>query len=240
MSLDQGPIRIAVVSALTAESRTMKQVSNRLELHTCGMGSDAVEKHLANVSTQNISGIISWGVCGALKNQLKPGDLLIPKMVTNQNQQTFKCDALWRKTIQDTIHSENHNSGMLNSLIVDSGKTINTPQAKTALAKLSNAEAVDMESFAIAKFAHAHEIPFVIIRVVVDTANDCLPEKLAFELGESSASLKTFVRAISQPRQWPTLIRTGSQFRVALASLKMLANTSIDALSMTCIEPTPE
>lgn len=240
MGNQKGTGRTIAVSALKAESQTLQQHVNQLDLAVSGMGNVAVDNCLEELTTQNISGLISWGVCGALKPELKPGDLLIPKTVMNQSKQTFECDDIWRREILTTLPSPQRNSSskstvhsaFTDSIITDSKTVLTTPATKMDLAESSSADAVDMESFTIAKFADQHSIPFVIIRAVIDTVDDTLPSASAFRPGQSSASVNTLFSAISRPAQWPALIRTGGQFKTALASLNRLADSSINALCM--------
>ena len=232
MHKQKGTGSIVVISALRAESQTLQQHANTLDLRISGMGGVAVNKHLNELSLKNTSGLISWGVCGALQPHLEPGDLLIPKTVTNVDKHRFECDAKWRKSIQNCLPDAAHNTGLLNCLITDSHTVAATPRAKIALAETSNAQAVDMESYAVAKFANKHNIPFIIVRAVVDTADDALPSASAFNPGQSSVSFNTLFKAITRPTQWPALMRTGRQFNAALTSLKLLADNSINALCM--------
>jgi len=227
-----------VVSALKAESQTLQPHANILDLQISGMGAAAVDRCLNELTTENISGLVSWGVCGALQPTLKPGDLIIPTTVMNQNKQTFECDNDWRQEILNTLPNPQQNSAFssafTDSLLADSETVVATPDAKMTLADSGGADAVDMESFAIANFANEHKIPFVIVRAVIDTIDDTLPSSTAFKPGQSSASANTVLKAITNPYQWLALMRTGKQFSTALASLKTLADGSIDALCLPC------
>ena len=234
-----GTGRTVVVSALKAESQTLQQHSDTLDLYTSGMGSAAVDKCLSELATQKISGLISWGVCGALTPKLKSGDLLIPKSVMNQSRRTIECDDSWRKTILDALPGSALDTCFSDCHFTDSDLIEATPVSKRTLADISGADAVDMESFTIADFANQHKIPFVIIRAVVDTIDDTLPSASAFNPGQSSVSFNTLFNAIIRPQQWPALIRTGGQFNAALASLKTLADGSINTLCLSDNQITP-
>ena len=243
MLKDKASANVVVVSALKAESQTLSQHSNCINLCTSGMGGDAVNQCLAELAPKDITGLISWGVCGALKPTLKSGDLLIPKAVMNQQRQVFECDENWRSAIQCTLRQSTQTTKLMqhagsdNSLIIDSNTVIENIQDKITMSKDYDAHAVDMESFIIAHFAHQHQLPFIIIRTVIDGINDSLPSCSQFKLGQSAISLETLGRIITTPSQWSALIRTGTQFNNAVASLTQVANTSIDVLSSPIAQP---
>jgi len=243
MLKDKASANVAVVSALKAESKTLSQHSHCVNPCTSGMGGDAVNQCLDKLALKDISGLISWGVCGALKPTLKSGDLLIPNAVMNQQRQIFECDENWRSAIQNTLRQSAataelmQHMGLDDSLIIDSTAVIENTQDKITMAEDYDAHAVDMESFTIARFAHQHQLPFVIIRTVIDGVNDSLPSCSQFKLGQSAVSFETLTRIMTTPRQWPALIHTGKQFNNAVASLTLVANTSIEALRSPTAQP---
>jgi len=63
------------------------------------------------------------------------------------------------------------------------GKLLTSPQAILSIADKAAAfhrdrcAAVDMESLAVAEVARSHELPFIAVRVIVDTADDILPRR---------------------------------------------------------------
>ena len=220
-----------MVSALKAESQTLYAHADNLDLRTSGMGGIAVENCLSKLSPKNIVGLISWGVCGALTPQLKPGDLVIPKAVMNESKKTIECNNNWRNAILMSAQDSSQESDFIDSMIINSDAIVTSTDAKKKLADSSGADAVDMESYAIASFADQHAIPFVVVRAVVDKLDDALPQASSFKPGQSAVSFSTLLNSIARPLQWPVLIRTGSKFNIALRQLTMFADTSIDALS---------
>ena len=53
---------------------------------------------------------------------------------------------------------------------------LDSPSKKKAAFEVAGAMAVDMESAAVAAIAAAHQLPFVALRVIIDTASDALPQ----------------------------------------------------------------
>lgn len=220
--------KIVVISALNAESKTLQAYAGQLNLQTTGMGSTAVNECLAKLNTDTITGLISWGVCGGLSRDLSAGDLIIPKSIVNQQKQCIDCDTGWHQAIQHALGHED--AVFFDSMMVNSEFIIETSQDKQDLFAQSHADAVDMESFAVAMFANRHQLPFIVIRAVVDTVDDTLPSATRFETGQSDTSLATIMNALAHPWQWPALIRTGRQFNRALNSLNKSSRQIIDLL----------
>jgi len=233
MPKDQRPAQTVVISALQAETKTLNRHKGHLELHTSGMGGKAVHDCLTNLNPKNIKGLISWGVCGALQAGLAPGDLILPTQVINQCKKRYTCDTNWRQRILAKLVQIDRSITIQNGTIINSNNVTETPKDKAILADISQADAVDMESFTIAIYAVKHQLPFIVVRSVVDTVDDYLPSASRFKAGQSGPSVATLINALSHPLQWPRLIRTGTQFNAALNSLAQLADHSISALTLT-------
>jgi hypothetical protein len=81
-----------------------------------------------------------------------------------------------------------------------------------------------MESWAIAQVAEAHGVPFIAVRVIVDTARDGIPRAVA---GASRAGkLRTgrlILGLMRSPLQIASLLRLARRYRVALRSLQAVA-----------------
>ena len=59
--------------------------------------------------------------------------------------------------------------------LLTAGAPIATVAAKQAAFRETGAVAVDMESAAVAQLAALHALPFIAVRVIVDTATDAVP-----------------------------------------------------------------
>ena len=60
--------------------------------------------------------------------------------------------------------------------LLTSSRALASAAAKAAAFRETGAAAVDMESLAIAEVARSHELPFIAVRVIVDTAADIVPQ----------------------------------------------------------------
>ena len=96
-----------------------------------------------------------------------------------------------------------------------------TALAKAALYSATGALIVDMESHHVADLARAHNLPFIVIRAVADTALDDLPEAALVGLNEEGrpAIGAVLLSLLKKPWQLPALIRVALRSRAALAAL---------------------
>jgi len=101
---------------------------------------------------------------------------------------------------------------------------IETPAGKAAAFRDTGAAAVDMESAAVAEIAARHNLPFISVRVIVDTAADILPRAV---VAASRAGKVRFARLIGglilAPREIVSLIRLAQRYRTAMRTLHAIA-----------------
>ena len=81
---------------------------------------------------------------------VKSGDLIIAKVVTNQ-EKSYKTSNKWHRKIENHFH--NSLCKILSGDIVSTKKICATSIEKTKLFKETGALAIDMESFAMAEIA---------------------------------------------------------------------------------------
>jgi adenosylhomocysteine nucleosidase len=107
--------------------------------------------------------------------------------------------------------------------LLTSTHAIETPADKAAAFRNTGAAAVDMESAAVAQIAAKHQLPFIAVRVIVDTAGDMLPRAV---VAASQAGRVQFARLIGglilAPREIGSLIRLAQRYRIAMRSLRAI------------------
>jgi hopanoid-associated phosphorylase len=151
-----------------------------------------------------LRGVISFGVCGALSPNLKPGDLVVASAVLD-GLERFQSDAAWAGAMVKRLpHS-------VAGSIAGSDSMVTRAEAKAALHASSGAVAVDMESHVAARFAAARGLPFAVLRAVSDGADHALPRAAQRGMrADGSMDIGAVIRALAaDPRQLPALIRTG-------------------------------
>jgi adenosylhomocysteine nucleosidase len=142
--------------------------------------------------TEGASALVSFGLAGGLRPGLAPGAVLVPGRVV-EGDHAYECDpALVTMLGGATI------GAML------AGKEIAvTAAAKAALFAASGADAIDLESGAVARVALANGLPFAVLRAVADPAERDLPPAalLALDGGGRISLLRVLGSVFGNPGQ---------------------------------------
>jgi len=163
---------------------------------------------------QGASGIISFGIAGGLASELVAGSWVVAAGVQTE-QRRFPTDPVWTQRLVEAL------PGAVHADIVGLDAPIATPEEKNRLHARTGAAAVDTESHIAASIAAAHRIPFAAYRVVIDAASSELPPAAVHGLRQDgtpdvAAVLRSVVR---QPSQFPALVRTARDARIAASAL---------------------
>jgi adenosylhomocysteine nucleosidase len=113
--------------------------------------------------------MISTGVCGGLNDKSKIGDFILYSAIKSDDETAniLNSDVNLLSTfeIKLTKVGQSHVAGI--GLTVK--KVCTLPDFKRELGRRFNADAIDMESYALARIARNNNIPFIIIRPILDT-----------------------------------------------------------------------
>jgi hopanoid-associated phosphorylase len=160
--------------------------------------------------------LMSFGVAGGLSPDLKAGDGMIGSEVSSPEGQ-WAADAAWAEKLRAD------NPWALWGGVRGADHIVDTTGEKNALFHGSKALMVDMESHVVAQAAAAHNLPFAIIRVVVDPNDLTVPPATlvpfkpdgTFDLWGVAKSV------IREPRQISVLIGLGRNMAKALRCLSL-------------------
>ena len=119
------------------------------------------------------TGIVSWGLAGALNSDLRVGDWVIGTGVMGGFDAT--CDVGWRERVAAALPRAHEGRIHADGGLAD-------PPRKRGLGA-TGAIAVDMESHVVARVAAAHRLPFVVVRVISDAVDDALPPAVRVAMG---------------------------------------------------------
>lgn len=153
--------------------------------------------------------VISTGVAGSLSRELKIGDVIVANEVIDESSGShFKC-------------SPPPNTQNPESMIVSVSRMITSADEKKSLWQKFNAVAVDMESAAVARVCVQHNVPFVAIRAISDTAEEVLPPALTGFFDEQGKLRPSKIAAaiVKNPALVKTLRRLQKQTAIAGESL---------------------
>jgi adenosylhomocysteine nucleosidase len=223
---------VGVVAALASEARALGPSMPRgghpplSELAVLGAGSllalSGIGRAAAAAAAQalvdaGVSALMTFGMAGGLDPALKPGSVVIPCELIFSGGGRFAANRAWREQVIAEVRALR---AVSEGNLLTSTHAIETPADKAAAFRTTGAVAVDMESAAVAEIAARHNLPFIAVRVIVDTAADRLPRAV---VAASLAGRVRFARLIGglivAPREIASLIRLAQRYRIAMRSL---------------------
>jgi adenosylhomocysteine nucleosidase len=112
--------------------------------------------------------------------------------------------------------------------LADAPGVLEAGDAKIAIFERTGAAAADMESAAVAQVAAEHELPLLVIRVVLDAAAVTLPGSLGRVINDTGRVRvpQLMIRAALDPRgwpRWPGLVRSFLAARHSMRTVWSLA-----------------
>ncbi len=215
---EAGPVAIltAIPEELAAIRRAVPE-SRAVVLTATGDGPKRAASGAATfLERHRPSAVVGAGLAGALSPGLSVGDIVASRRV--------------RFEVGDAATPD---PGLLERAIAAGARpatlvTVDRPIVSTAVkAVLASTESggdplvVDMESAAWAREAAARGIPYVVVRVVSDAADEALPAFLAEALGTDGSIRRGEVarRALLEPSSWGTLLRMRRRLHDCSAAL---------------------
>jgi adenosylhomocysteine nucleosidase len=190
-------------------------------LAVSGIGRAAAAAAAGALIQAGASALMSFGVAGALDPALKSGGVVLPRELLMGDGERYPTDAPWRERIAGELRML-HALSEGNLLTVD--RAIDSPQQKAASFHGSGAVAVDMESAAVAEVAAKHNLPFIAVRVIIDTAADRLPPAAVAASRAGRVKIARLVMGLAAaPGEIPQLMRLAQRYRVAMRTLRAIA-----------------
>jgi len=228
-----------VVAALAAEARALGPTRRRDDgcallgdgtlLAVSGIGAAAAEGAARRLIAGGATSLVSWGMAGGLDPRLEAGAVCLPLEVLSADGMRFASARSWRECLSAQLSLP---AARL-ALPLETGKLltvtqpIDTIEAKQALFRETGAAAVDMESGAIAAVAQAHGLPFIAVRVIVDTARDPLPRAVSRASGGGELHIgRLLVGLARSPGELIDLVRLGRRYRLAIRALRAVARAA--------------
>lgn len=167
-------------------------------------------------------GLVSFGLAGGLNPPLRPGTMLIPSVVLADGSPLLADAALAARF-----------GGLTGHTVLAGSEIVADAAAKRRLHESTGADAVDLESGAVARAALAGGLPFIVLRAVCDPAERDLPPAalIALNADGSIGLMPILLNILRQPGQLPALLRLARDAAQARRSLIGLAQRfRLDAL----------
>lgn len=192
-----------VACGLKREARVIDKAGRDVFAVAGGGDSERLRRELDDMIELFPGVVVSSGLAGALDPTLKPGDVVLA------GDPVFVAKV--RAALPEAIIGG----------VVTSDTVVATAADKTALRAKTGAIAVDMESGIAEQVARQRGLPFGILRVISDGANEELPEAVRVGMRpDGGIALGKILTSLARnPTQLPALMRMGSQSGLAFREL---------------------
>ena len=236
--------RLGIVAALVGESRPLGPATRRgaepatladgTLLVVSGIGPAAAAEGARRLVAAGARALLSWGLAGGLDPSLEAGTLLLPREVISPEGRVFLTSADWRDRVSDILPATRH--GPCCGKLLTCREPLASTAAKALAFRQTGAVAVDMESSAVAEVASAERVPFLVVRAIVDTAQDAVPA-VALNAAATGQNGPQFARLLatlaSRPGELPALIRLARRYRTASHALSTVAGSGALARALS-------
>ncbi|MFI4905748.1 MAG: hypothetical protein ACLQFF_05580 [Steroidobacteraceae bacterium] len=195
-----------------------------------GIGGDNAARAARQLVAAGVGALLSWGVAGALDPALSCGTVVLPTEVLRRSNalgpsplQRFETCPTWRERLWAALQTH---ARLAAGALLTSAVPVAAAELKARMFQETRAVAVDMESAAVAEVAADHGLPFMALRVILDTARVSLPESIMRAFEPAAAGRSGLRRAwpllrplLNAPADWGPLLRLAGQYRVARRAL---------------------
>ncbi|MEA3179175.1 MAG: adenosylhomocysteine nucleosidase [Gammaproteobacteria bacterium] len=223
---------VGIVCALASEARHLGPTVRLAEplgsladgtlVATTGMGSAAASMGARALIDAGATALASWGMAGGLDPSLSAGAILLPAEVLGADGRVHNTESGWRNRLSAAVAAH---APVRGGRLLTSAQAVGSVEDKAELFKSTGAAAVDMESAAVGEVAEQHQLPFIAVRVVVDSAGDVLPRAVT-AAADNAGHLQIWrlIGALAlAPNELAPLIRLARRYRAANRSLATIA-----------------
>ena len=137
-----------------------------------GMGSVRARLAARRQVAAGAGALLSVGFAGALRAPGRLGDIVLPREVIDATGNRFSVDSLVHERLNSAL---SHHFNLRRGVLCSVAHVVCEPDNKHELASQLDADAVDMESAAIACVARDAGLPFAVLRVVCDGPSQRVP-----------------------------------------------------------------
>jgi adenosylhomocysteine nucleosidase len=227
---------VGIVSALAAEARTLGpaarhtaelgQLTDGALLAVSGIGRAAAAAAARRLVLAGAGALASFGMAGGLDPTLICGTVVLPEEVVAHDPSVpegvvLPTSSSWRARLRAAMPA---GCIVCGGRILTSDRPIGGPREKAAVWRDQSAAAVDMESAGIAQVAGQAGLPFVVLRVIVDTSADELPAAvLAASAGGRLRVGRLIAGLLRTPADVAAVIRLSARYRIARGVLGAVA-----------------
>jgi adenosylhomocysteine nucleosidase len=194
-----------------------------------GIGAPRARAAIQILAGQGISGLLSVGTAGALAPDIAAGSLMLPQQVHQPDGGITGVDVNWHARLEALLRPHFQ---VFTGDILHTARIIRDSRTKQDFYARSGALAVDMESGALGELAGELGIPFLVLRIIADTASDRLPLAAsdAVDAHGTVAGLALCGALLRRPAELVPMLRLMARFRRAGRNLHRAGRLAAPAL----------
>lgn len=221
-------MRFGIIAALAAEAAAFAAPAGRLldsddyVVAVSGPGRENAARTANRLVMDGCDVLLAWGLAGGLDPALAAGDLIVATTVIPGAGEPLAVDAAIARALAARLAGTRlRTSGTLLTL----AEPVLAARDKVHLRERFAADAVDLESSAIASVARSAGRRFAGVRCIVDPAAFDVPALALSGLDADGTlhPLRTVAGALREPRQVPALIALLRHYRTASTALRAAA-----------------
>ena len=211
-----------VVAALAAEARTLG-VPRGILVGVSGIGCAGAESTARALLDAGAGALVSFGMAGGLDPALNAGAICVPGEVISADGARFLTAQAWAKRVSASVFGSVAGGKLLTSV-----QAIASVEDKARVYRDTGAALVDMESLGVARIAALAGVPFIAVRVIVDTAADVLPAAVAAATRDGQVRIGRLIRALARsPADLGAIFQLAHRYRAAIRSLQSVARSGV-------------
>jgi hopanoid-associated phosphorylase len=205
---------IGIVTGLQAEAKIVRS------LPCCAISgggrAEVTRRKIDGLIEAGADGLISFGIAGAADPALKTGDVVVSATVIDADGRRYVGSSVWLEQLLSRLPASHPGH------LYGSDRMVSAVADKAQILKQHDCIAVDMESHHTARAATRHQLPFIVIRAIADTASEQLPEALAagVDADGRTQAWPIFAALVTGRLGFGAVMRAGRSSGRALASLR--------------------
>ena len=194
----------------------------------CGAGAAAGPAIAEILAARQPSLVLIAGFAGGLDPSLRPGTTILARESTTPEGEPLPPDVAANKLIEAALHK--YGLTFVRSRLVTVDAPVMRASEKRDLWNTHGAGGVDMETHAVAQACSAAGVPWVAVRIVLDTAGQSMPDAIASWHGDSD-DRAVALGALKRPQDWPAFVRLALQYPKARKALRRSVAVAVRSLS---------
>jgi pyruvate/2-oxoglutarate dehydrogenase complex dihydrolipoamide acyltransferase (E2) component len=222
------PPVLGVVTGLAFEAEVLRRTAAQFRLACpllaiAGLGPGRARDSALRLGEAGATHLLSFGIATALDPTLGPGATVVAQCVGAQDGRTVAADVDWALRLATL-------PGAVSAVLAHADHVLASAGVKAALrSQVHGAIAADMESMGVAEAAQAAGLPFAVLRVISDGAEQGIPPAALAGTGpDGRTRITPVLRAlIGAPWQLPALVALAASTAKARARLAALARLGL-------------